>query len=163
MRLGNTEQVVRLLNDSNIPEATTLAGKMDASRRQYDLGLIDAETWSRLQLQYYESVLSLLFVSEAVVFKAPPDAAKLSLSHLIEGHEIQEALAFCESFGDVSILMQAQYEIGRKQYEAGAIELANWELIQHKTKFLLWELAEQKTDTKAPAKSIWKRILAWFG
>ncbi|MFM9947365.1 MAG: hypothetical protein ACKV1O_05450 [Saprospiraceae bacterium] len=163
MRLGNTDMVVQLLLESGIPEADLFAKRINAFLQQYDSGKIEAEAWSQAQLQLYQSVLDLAYIQDTD--KPPVSFAfnKLQLQLLVDAHEIGQALACCEAFGDSSIPMQAQYEIGRQQYEKGAIELASWELIQHKTKYLLWELAEQMPGEQAPGKSIWRRIKRWFG
>ena len=163
MRLGNTDMVVQLLQESGIPEASIFSNRINAFQQQFESGRIEAEVWSQAQLQFYQSVLALPSMQDSR--KQPESFAfnKLQLQLLVDGHEIAKALTFCEAFGDASILMQAQYEIGRQQYEKGAIELASWELIQHKAKYLLWQLAEQMPGEQTPAKSIWKKFWCRLG
>lgn len=162
MRLGNTDAVVQLLRETGIPELAALSDQVEAARQQCAQGLIDADDWSRTQLRYYQSVLGFVSMQETGMPHTPKAPTKLQLRLLVDGHEIGNALALCETFGDASIVMQAQYEIGRKLYDQGAIELANWELIQHKTKYLLWELVEQMPDEEKLGKNIWKRVSEWF-
>ncbi len=161
MRRGNTDVVIQLLHESAIPEAAMLSDRVNDFHQQYKSGSIAAEAWSQAQLQFYQFVLDSKSMQDT---SSPPlPSSKLQLQLLVDAHEIGKALSFCEAFGDASILMQAQYEIGRQQYEKDAIELASWELIQHKTIYLLWELAEQMPGEQAPGKSFWKRIWKWFG
>lgn len=162
MRFGNTDMVVQLLRESGIPEADLFSDRINDFHQQYESGEIEAEAWSQAQLQFYQSVLDLASMQDTDKPSIPYDFNKLQLQLLVDSHEISKALARCEAFGDSSILMQAKYEIGRQQYEKEAIELASWELIQHETKYLLWELAEQMPGGKAPGKNTWKRILKWL-
>jgi len=161
MRLGNTDRVVQLLRESGIPEADLFLSRVDDFQQQFESGRVEAETWRQAQLQFYQFVLDSK--SMQATSSPPLPSSKLQLQLLVDAHEIGKALSFCEAFGDASILMQAQYEIGRQQYEKGVIELASWELIQNKTIYLLWELAEQMPGEQAPGKSIWQKILKWFG
>jgi len=163
MRLGNTDLVVQLLLESGIPEADLFSNRLNDFLQQYESGGIEAEAWSQAQLQFYQSVLDLASMQDTDKPPVPFAFNKLQLLLFIDAHEIGKALTCCEAFGDATILMQAQYEIGGQQYEKGAIELASWELIQHKVKYLLWELAEQMPGEQAPGKSIWKKIMKWFG
>ena len=161
MRLGHTDMVVQLLRESGIPEADLLSDRISDFHQQYESGEIEAEAWSQAQLQLYQSVLDLASMQD--VSTPPLTSNKLQLQLLVDAHEIGKALTFCEDFGDSSILMQAQHEIGRQQYEKGAIELASWELIQHKVKYLLWKLAEQMPGEQIPLKNVWQKIKKWFG
>ncbi|NUO01658.1 MAG: hypothetical protein HUU01_13710 [Saprospiraceae bacterium] len=163
MRLGNTDIVVQLLHESGIPEAGLLSNRINTSHQQYESGGIEAEAWSQAQLQFYQAVLDLASMHDVSTLPLSLAPNKLQLQLLVDAHEIGNALTFCEAFGDVSILMQAQYEIGRQQYEAGALELASWKLIQHKVKYLLWELVEQMPGEQIPLKNVWQKIKKWLG
>ncbi len=162
MRLGNTNEVVQLLRECAWPEAETLANSFETARKQDLQDLTDAETWSRTQLQLYQAVLELEAMKQT---KTPelPVSIHPQLQLLIDRHEIDQALALCDAFGDHTILMQAQYKLAKKQYVDDVIELETWELVQHKIKYLLWELAQPNLVEESPGKRIWKKIWRWLG
>lgn len=158
MRAGDTDEVLQALGESNTPHAAALIQHANLARQQYLAGLVDADAWSRAQLELYQDILEMPFAGGEEEKYAPQLLDKSQLRRLIDNRDIAPALRLCETLGDASILMQAQYEIGRKLFIAGAIGLETWEIIQHKTIYLLWELAEEAPDKPKEKSSLWTRI-----
>lgn len=157
MRAGDTDAVLKALGESNAPQAAALIQHANLARQQYLTGLIDADAWSRAQLQLYQEVLEMPLAGGDEEKYDPELLDRPQLHRLVDNRDIASALRLCETLGDDSIVMQAQYEIGRKLFTAGAIGLETWEIIQHKTIYLLWRLAEE-ADKPREKTSIWTRI-----
>jgi hypothetical protein len=158
MRAGNTEAILQVLRESGARQAAAPAERAILSEQQYRSGLIDADAWYRAQLQLYQAVLDLPFDRDDETKHKPQPLDKLQLRRLVDNHDIAPALRLCETLGDASILMQAQYEIGRKLFAENAIGLETWEIIQHKTIYLLWELSEQAPGRQKTGKGVWTRV-----
>ena len=158
MRAGDTDAVLQALGEWNARPAAALIQRAKLAGQQYLAGLIDADAWSRAQLQLYQAVLEMQLTEGGEGKYDPERLDKSQLRRLVDNRDIAPALRLCETLGDASILMQAQYEIGRKLFLADAIGLETWEIIQHKTIYLLWELTEQSPSRQTRQASVWTRI-----
>ncbi len=84
------------------------------------------------------------------------------MDRLVNSFELDKALQLCESLGDSSVLMQAQYNIFEKFFHEGKIEIEIWELIRYSTQYQLWVLANAKeSNLKFLPKAI-RNIKIWF-
>lgn len=158
MRAGDTDAVLQALGEWNARPAAALIQSARLAGQQYLAGLIDADAWSRAQLQLYQAVLEMQLAEGDEEKHNPGPLDRSQLRRLVDNRDIAPALRLCETLGDASILMQAQYEIGRKLFLADAIGLETWEIIQHKTIYLLWRLAEEAPYKSKEQASLWTRI-----
>jgi hypothetical protein len=162
MRRGDTDGIIRLLREAGSPPAAALAEQLNTAAHHYHAGLIKGETWSSAQLQLYHDIMNIMPLSADEAEGQPAPLHQSHLRSLVDSHEIRDALALCEILGDATILMQAQYEIGRKLYAEGALGLETWEITQHQIKYELWRLAEQVAGQPEEVDNVCKKIWRWW-
>lgn len=161
MRQGDVHEVFLSLRKSTFPlaEKLSLRYKIECELLQHKI--TEPEVWGLEQIRSFKEILEWeeFQMNEET---SSTELDKEQLLRLVNSFELEKALQVCESLGDNSILLQAQYKIFEKLFHEGEIELEIWELIRHSTQYQLWELANVRGSNSSLYLKVLRNIKGWF-
>ncbi|MCS7035478.1 MAG: hypothetical protein RMJ33_02665 [Saprospiraceae bacterium] len=137
---AHTEALLEAARQANLPDADAWTERLSAAQGAYESQRIDFDVWLREHVRVFRTILEH---TDGALQRAPSPPASAEIEALILQKRIEEALKRCQD-DDETLLLHAQYALGRREFEAGRLDLAQWEMLQHRIGYALVAFLEEK-------------------
>jgi len=137
---GNTADALQLLMDAGVEDALLHLARFDASMKQFTMGLINYDEWSRTQAQINYTILELTPGNspESKTAAIPRDQIK----KLAEAGKLEDALRLLfPAKPDDAALVLARIKTARKYFELGTIDSKDFEQIKAQITLAILEMS----------------------
>ena len=161
MRDGNTAEAINVFRQTGEKLSVALFEMYAEAHKQYACNLIGIEEWARAQTRIYYSILGTDFMRASEMPKSLPSEIKVNILKLLHRRKTEQAIALCEGFNDQFLLLQAQLNAAKNQYDTGLIESEYYEATKSRLNDSLQALIALITEPP-PAKGFWNKILRRF-
>ncbi len=136
---GNTETALHMLTDAGFEDIVLLQSRFDAAQKQFSLGLIDYEEWSRTQAQINYAILEV--APKAENSKSAAVILGDKITNLVETGQLEDALRLLSPAkpDDVALLM-ARMKTAEKYNKLGLVDAENLARIKAQISYAILEL-----------------------
>lgn len=161
LRDGNTAEAINVFRQTGEKQAPPLFEMYAEAQKQYACDLIGIEEWGRTQTRIYHSILGTDFMRVSEMPKSLSSEIKINILKLLHLRKTEQALTLCEGFSDQFLLLQAQLNAAKNQYNIGLIESEYYEATKSRLNDSLQALIEPITEPPPP-KGLLNKILRRF-
>ncbi len=148
---AQTEALLEALRQIDLPDVLEWSDRLQVLHAAYEEGLIPPDVWLREYGRVFGAILQQLGPDGR---PDRPLTTVREIEALVLARHIGEALQRCRDTSDETLLLHAQYALGRREWENGRMTQAQWELLQHHIGYALMA-AVKATERSRPKGCVW--------